>query len=146
MKIWEKILIIAIIAVCGVIAGFCWGYSKMYVKCSDKPEVIHHYHTEYVYDTITDVQYKNKYINRYDTAYLTCIDTVVDSVLVEIPIYQYHFDTAGVKATVSGFNVTMDSLEVETKIITDSVLVPYEERKLRFGFGFAIGFGFIYGK
>lgn len=141
MNTIKKILLFGIIAGLLFILGYSIGFFKRPVPVT--PEPVHHWHTEYVYDTITDVQYKDRFIYRYDTTFLNCVDTLYDSVLVEVPIYQYKFDTAGVKATVSGFNVSLDSLQVETKIITDSVIVPYEQRKWHWGFGFAIGFGYV---
>ena len=141
MDTLKKILLYLTIAGLIFILGYTIGFFKRPV--TEKPQPVHHWHTEYVYDTITDVQWKDRYINRHDTTYLTCIDTLYDSVLVEVPIYEYKFDTAGVKASISGFNVSLDSLEVEHKIITDSVIVPYKERRWHWGFGFAIGFGYV---
>lgn len=140
----NKVITYAIIGALVFILGWVIGFHKQ--PKQQMPEPIHHWHTDIVYDTITDVQCQSKYITRHDTAYLQCIDTMykTDTVMVEIPIYQYKFDTAGVKASVSGYNVTLDSLEVERKIITDSVIVPFEQRKWHLGFGFALGFGYVY--
>jgi hypothetical protein len=152
MKIWEKILIIAIIALCGVIAGFGWGYSKMYVKCSEKePTVVYVPKEKVIHDTITDIQYKNRYVYRYDTTYLQCIDTLfmTDTVEVLVPIERKSFDTITadsihVYGSISGYKANIDTLTVEAKTVQNNIIINQpEERKFHWGWGIAIGFGWV---
>ncbi len=152
MKIWEKIIIMAIIALCGVIAGFGWGYSKMYVKCSEKePTVIYVPKEKVIHDTITDIQYKNRYVYRYDTTYLQCIDTLfmTDTVEVLVPIERKSFDTVTadsihVYGSISGYKANIDTLMVEGKTVQNNIIINQpEERKFHWGWGIAIGFGWV---
>ena len=153
MKIWEKIIIMAIIALCGVIAGFGWGYSKMYVKCSEKePTVVYVPKEKVIHDTITDIQYKNRYVYRYDTTYLQCIDTLfmTDTVQVMIPIERKSFDTITadsihVYGSISGYKANIDTLMVEGKTVQNNIIINQpEERKVKWGWGFAFIYGFIF--
>lgn len=152
MKIWEKILIMAIIALCGLIAGYTWGYSNMYVKCSEKePTVVYVPKEKVIHDTMTDIQYKNRYVYRYDTTYLQCIDTLfmTDTVQVMIPIERKSFDTITadsihVYGSISGYKANIDTLTVEAKTVQNNIIINQpEERKFHWGWGFAIGFGWV---
>lgn len=152
MKIWEKILIIAIIALCGLIAGYTFGYAKMYVKCSEKePTVIYVPKEKVIHDTITDIQYKNRYVYRYDTTYLQCIDTLfmTDTVEVLVPIERKSFDTVTadsihVYGSISGYKANIDTLMVEGKTVQNNIIINQpEERRFHWGWGFAIGFGWV---
>lgn len=152
MKIWEKILIMAIIALCGVIAGYTFGYAKMYVKCYKKePTVVYVPKEKIVHDTITDIQYKNRYVYRYDTTYLQCIDTLfmTDTVQVMIPIERKSFDTITadsihVYGSISGYKANIDTLTVEAKTVQNNIIINQpEERKFHWGWGIAIGFGWV---
>jgi hypothetical protein len=108
-----------------------------------QPNPIHHYHTTIKYDTISSVQYVDKWNTKTDTAYFPLVQNITDTVQVEVPIYTYKFDTLGVLAVVSGYGVELDTLQVQTKIITDSVIVPYHTKKWHWGAGFALGFGYV---
>ena len=86
-------------------------------------------------DTITNWQYDTVYFSHYDTIKLPVVDTIndtivkIDSVLVEIPISTTVYDTTitdslyrtSLRAVVSGFNVSMDSLYLNTQIIPQKV-------------------------
>lgn len=86
-------------------------------------------------DTITNLQYDTLYFSHYDTLKLPVVDTIndtilkIDSVLVQIPISTYTFDTTitdslyktSLRAVTSGFNVTMDSLYLNTEIFPQKV-------------------------
>lgn len=153
MKIWEKILIIAIIAICGLIAGYTWGYSKMYVKCSEKePTVVYVPKEKIVHDTVTNIQYRNIYRVYYDTAWMERVDTlpIHDTVVqVMIPIERKSFDTITadsihVYGSISGYKANIDTLTVEAKTIQNNIIINQpEERKFHWGFGIAIGFGWV---
>lgn len=88
-------------------------------------------------DTITDWQYDTVFISRLDTIKLPIvhtdttllIDTLIDSVYIQVPISAYRYDTViqdtsyktHLKAVVSGFDVTMDSLYLSTEIMQQRV-------------------------
>lgn len=152
MKIWEKIVIMAIIALCGVIAGFGWGYSKMYVKCYKKePTVVYVPKEKIVHDTITDIQYRNIYRVYYDTAWMERVDTlpIHDTVQVIVPIERKSFDTITadsihVYGSISGYKANIDTLMVEGKTVQNNIIINQpEERRFHWGWGFAIGFGWV---
>lgn len=152
MKNLEKIMVFAIIALCGVIAGFCWGYSKCYTKHAQKePTVVYVPKEKIIHDTITDIQYKNVYKLKHDTTYLQCVDTLyqTDTVQVLVPIERKSFDTITadsirVYGSISGYKANIDTLTVEAKTVQNNIIINQpEERKFHWGWGFAIGFGWV---
>lgn len=155
MKNWEKLTAIAIIIFLAIIAGFTWGATKEYKKCLDKePTVIYIPKEKIVHDTITDIQYRTRYIDHFDTTYLHTVDTLclTDTVEVIIPIERVTFDTltadsVRVKGSISGYKPSLDTLTVTVKTVNNNVIINQpEEKKLRWGWGFALGFGFVYGQ
>lgn len=130
------------LAICLVVMGVGWylGFTKS--RETIEPQIIHHETT--IHDTVTNVKEKLVRVKHLDTVLLPVFlsDTITDTLQAEIPISQYLFDTMGVRAVVTGYGVTLDTLQVETKIITDSVIVP-RKRDWHFGFGFAIGIGYV---
>lgn len=152
MKIWEKILIMAIIALCGLIAGYTFGRYREYVKCSEKePTVVYVPKEKIVHDTITDIQYRNIYRVYYDTAWMERVDTlpIHDTVQVMIPIERKSFDTITadsihVYGSISGYKANIDTLTVEAKTVQNNIIINQpEERKFHWGWGIAIGFGWV---
>lgn len=129
--------------------GYALGYNKSEKKCLEKePVVVTIKEPVTVHDTITNVQYKYKYIDHYDTAYFTCLDTITDTVRVEVPIYKYIADTTlqdstRVKAQFSGYNVTLDSLEVSYQKEKTTVVIQENKKEWHLGFGIAIGIGWV---
>lgn len=118
--------------------------------------------TECITDTITDLAYDTVYFSHFDTVHLPAVvinDTLiqVDSVYVQIPISTYQYDTiisdtnytTSLKATVSGFGVSFDSLYLNTKIMQQEPKnTPkwYENICPSAGVGFGTGgFGFFVG-
>lgn len=139
----EKINNILTLCVFLVIAyGIGWIVGRTRTTQTIEPQTIHHETT--IYDTITQMQEKPVEIVRFDTVFLPVFlsDTVTDTVTVEIPISRYVFDTLGVRAVASGYGVTLDTLQVEKKIITDTIIVP-RKKTWHFGLGFAIGLGYV---
>ena len=113
-------------------------------------------------DTITDLTYDTVYFSHFDTVQLPAVvinDTLiqVDSVYVQIPISTYQYDTVvsdtnyttSLKAVVSGFGVSFDSLYLNTKIMRqESKNSPkwYNNICPSAGVGFGTGgFGFFVG-
>lgn len=113
-------------------------------------------------DTITNWQYDTVYFSHFDTVQLPAVvinDTLVqvDSVYVQIPISTYQYDTiisdtnytTSLKATVSGFGVSFDSLYLNTKIMRQepkNTTKWYENICPSAGVGFGTGgFGFFVG-
>lgn len=113
-------------------------------------------------DTITDLVYDTVYFSHFDTVQLPAVvinDTLVqvDSVYVQIPISTYQYDTVvsdtnyttSLKAVVSGFGVSFDSLYLNTKIMQQEPKnTPkwYENICPSAGVGFGTGgFGFFVG-
>ena len=154
MKVWEKIILCFIIIIVTACAGYIAGRFKEYKKCSEKePTVIYVPQEKVVHDTITDMQYVNRYVYKYDTAFLHTVDTlqVTDTVQVLVPIERATFDTitadsVHVYGSISGYKPSLDTLTVQAKTVNNNVIVNQpEEKKLRWGWGFALGFGFVYG-
>lgn len=91
--------------------------------------------TLFINDSITNLNYDTMYFSHFDTIKLPVVDTIndtiikVDSILVQIPINTYQYDTTitdtnyqtSLRAVVSGFGVTMDSLYLNTKIMPQRV-------------------------
>lgn len=140
MRKLEQVVFAVALAFLFLQIGVCVGNRN---ATSQQPQPIHHYHTTIKYDTISSVQYVDKWRTKTDTAYFPLIESKTDTVRVEVPIDTYKFDTLGILAVVSGYGVTLDTLQVESKIITDSVIVPYYTKKWHWGWGFALGFGYV---
>lgn len=128
----------------------CYTAWKSYT-IKEKVEYITKTDTIQITDTITNWQPYDVHHYRTDTAYLpvidTILDTVTDSVFVEVPVSMYRYDTTivdsnyetSLKAVVSGFGVTMDSLYLNTKIMQqEAILVPKQRR-------WGVGAGLMYG-
>lgn len=112
-----------------LLVGLVFTAYKSY-QLKDKIETITVRDTLTIQDTITNWNYDTMYLSRLDTIKLPVVDTIndtiikLDSVFVQIPINTYHYDTTiadtnyatHLKAVVSGFNVAMDSLYLDTKI------------------------------
>lgn len=128
----------------------------------DKIEYITVTDTITITDTITDLAYDTVYFSHFDTVQLPAVvinDTFVqvDSVYVQIPISTYQYDTiisdtnytTSLKAVVSGFGVSFDSLYLNTKIMRQEPKnTPkwYENICPSAGVGFGTGgFGFFVG-
>ena len=120
-------------------------------QIKDKVEYITKTDTVTLNDTITNWQCDTMYFNRYDTINLTDVviinDTVNDTTYIQLPLYTYIFDTTitdtnyttDFKAVVSGFNVTMDSLYLNT-ILTQQKAVPVAKQR-RFVPAVGVGYG-----
>lgn len=129
---------------------FCYTAYKSY-QVKQKVEYITTTDTITLTDTITNWQYDTVYFSHYDTINTTDVviinDTVNDTTYIQLPIYTYQYDTiiadtnytTSLKAVVSGFNVTMDSLYLNTEIMRqEAILVPKQRR-------WGIGAGLMYG-
>lgn len=152
-KTIEKILYIVIILTILFCIGYFVGRYREYVKCSEKePTVVYVPKEKIVHDTITDIQYKNRYVYRYDTTYLQCVDTLfmTDTLQVMIPIERKSFDTITadsihVYGSISGYKANIDTLTVEAKTVQNNIIINQpEERKFKWGWGFAFIYGFIF--
>ena len=117
------------------------------------------YVTDTVTDTITHWQHDTVYrydtrvvrLPIYDTTTLTDSLWLTDSVIVEVPIYKYCYDTTlrdtnstiRLQATLSGYDVTIDTLTMTTTItptITKET-IPWQKR-FRPSVGVGIGSNF----
>lgn len=105
--------------------------------------------TVHIRDTVRDTIPKpvKETLKRTDTVYLPILmDTTTDralesdSVPVLIPITSKEYNTDDYRAVVSGYNPTLDSMEIyrDMKIIT---LTPVQKRK-RWGLGLQTGYGY----
>lgn len=105
--------------------------------------------TVHIRDTVRDTIPKpvKETLKRTDTVYLPILmDTTTDralesdSVPVLIPITSKEYKTDDYRAVVSGYNPTLDSMEIyrDMKIIT---LTPVQKRK-RWGLGLQTGYGY----
>lgn len=119
----------------------------------DKVEYITKTDTVTLTDTITNWQCDTMYFNRYDTINTTDIviinDTVNDTTYIQLPLYTYVFDTtitdtnytSDFKAVVSGFNVSLDTLSIHTKILQEKVIPVPKQRRWGLGVGLMYGTG-----
>lgn len=88
-----------------------------------------------IQDTITNWNYDTMYFSHFDTIKLPVFDTVndtlikIDSFYVQVPLYGYVFDTTiqdstyktVLRACISGFSVSMDTLMLNTQIMPQKV-------------------------
>ena len=110
----------------------CYTAWKSYTL-KDKVEYITVTDTVEICDTITNWQSDTVYFSHYDTINTTDVviinDTVNDTTYIQLPIYTYIFDTTiadtnyttSLRAVVSGFDATMDSLYLSTEIMPQRV-------------------------
>lgn len=124
--------------------------AKKYIKeCNEKePTVITIKEPVILHDTVTNLQYKDKYHYRTDTCYLPVVDTITDTAYVEVPIYRYTYDTitpdsTHLRMSLSGFNVNVDTIQAEYLKEKTTVVVQENKKDWHWGFGFAIGFGYV---
>ena len=101
----------------------------------EKVEYINTTDTLFINDTITDWNHDTMYLSHFDTVKFPVVDTIndtiikTDSILVQIPINTYIYDSVindslyktDLRAVVSGFNVSMDSLYLNTEIMPQKV-------------------------
>jgi len=135
-----------------IISGLMvWGYNIGKRHSTNTVEAITD--TITVTDTIANWQYDTVYFNHYDTLKLPVVDTIndtvlkIDSILVQIPISTTVYDTTikdinyttSLRAVVSGFNVSMDSLYLSTEIF------PQKVKKQPWYTNIGIGVGLMYG-
>lgn len=92
-----------------------------------------------------------KEVVRTDTLTLHSTDTITDSVRVEVPISTYVLDTiittdsseTHLKGILEGFMVSVDSLSITYEKTHQEVCLPPKMRSWHWGFGVALGFGFV---
>lgn len=148
-KIFTYIISGLIIAGLVYCLGYSLGYNKSEKKCLEKePTVITIKEPVIVHDTVTNLQYKDKYHYRTDTCYLPVVDTITDTAYVEVPIYRYTYDTitpdsTHLRMSLSGFNVNVDTIQAEYLKEKTTVVVQENKKDWHWGFGFAIGFGYV---
>ena len=117
--------------------------------------------TEYVTDTLTITLTDTltlekptllvKEVVRTDTLTLHSTDTIIDSVEVKLPISTYVLDTiittdsskTHLKGILEGFSVSVDSLSITTIKTHQEVCLTPKTRSWHWGFGIALGFGFV---
>jgi hypothetical protein len=129
--------------------GYFISANKYIKECNEKePTVITIKEPVIVHDTVTNLQYKDKYHYRTDTCYLPVVDTITDTAYVEVPIYRYTYDTitpdsTHLRMSLSGFNVNVDTIQAEYLKEKTTVVVQENKKDWHWGFGFAIGFGYV---
>lgn len=147
MKRW--IIALLTLAICLVLA-FLFGRVS-----APKPEIV----ADTITNTITHWQHDTVYrydtrvvrLPIYDTTTLTDSLWLTDSVIVEVPIYKYCYDTTlrdtnstiRLQATLSGYDVTIDTLAMTTTI-TPTIIketIPWQKR-FRPSVGVGIGSNF----
>ena len=139
--------------VIGLIASglMVWGYNVGKRYSTNTVDTI--IDTIQINDTITNLQYDTVYFSHYDTLKLPVVDTIndtilkIDSVLVQIPISTTVYDTTikkedyqtSLRAVLSGFQTSVDSLYLSTEIMQQRVVKqPWYDR-------LGVGVGLMYG-
>lgn len=118
----------------------------------DKVEYITTTDTVKICDTITNMDYDTIYLSHFDTVQLPAIvinDTLlkIDSVYVQIPIKTTVYDTVikdtahitHLRAQISGFGTTLDTLTIDTEIMPQKALLPRKKWYDNFGVGLGLG-------
>ena len=124
----------AVLAVC------IWRLVRLEKQLNNIPEPVT------ITDTIVDWQHDTVYryntkvvkLPIHDTTTITDSLWLTDSVLVEVPIYKYYYDTTltdtnrsiRLQATLSGYEVSVDTLAVTTTItpIVIKETIPWQKR------------------
>lgn len=132
----------------------CYSAYKAY-KLKKKLETIYVTDTVKICDTITEFQPDTIYFSHFDTVQLPAIvinDTMlkIDSVFVQIPIETTVYDTiikdtahiTHLRAQISGFGTTLDTLTIDTEIMPQKAILP--RKKWYDNFGVGLGFGVTY--
>ena len=132
----KKVIVYILI---GILAVLCIFTAWKAYTVKEKVEYVTIQDTIKICDTITNWVPYDVYHYRTDTAYLPIIDekfdTIlkIDSILVQVPISIYKYDSVirysthvtHVAATVSGFDVNMEELSVDTKIMPQEAKKPW---------------------
>lgn len=120
-------------------------------RCDGKDKTKTTVDTVYITDTIYQPKLDSIEVTKYVTKYLPSVpDTITldsiirDTFLVEVPISLYRLDTllpndAKVNAELQGFQVEMNSLEVEYPKITETIV--QKSKPKRWGVGINAGYG-----
>lgn len=133
-----------------IISGLMvWSYNAGKRHCT----VVTDTDTVVINDTIANLQYDTVYFSHYDTLKLPVVDTIndtilkIDSVLVQIPISTTVYDTViqkedyrtSLRAVLSGFQTSVDSLYLSTEIMQQRV------KKQPWYGNIGVGVGLMYG-
>lgn len=135
-----------------IIILFCYTAYKSY-QVKQKVEYITT-DTVKICDTITNMDYDTVYFSHFDTVQLPAIvinDTLLktDSVFVQIPIETIVYDTiikdtahiTHLRAQISGFGTTLDTLTIDTEIMPQKAILPRKKWYDNFGIGAGIMYG-----
>lgn len=130
----------------GFISLACWSSYNRGKNSVEYKEPVTITKSVFLYDTITNVQLNDRTVERIDTVELKTIEH--DTVFVELPIERYELDTitadsCHLTAVLRGFNVSLDTLSIEYPKTSVETVIYEPVRKWRFGFGFAIGIGYV---
>lgn len=133
-----------------IIILFCYTAYKSY-QVKQKVEYITT-DTVKICDTITNMDYDTIYFSHFDTVQLPAIvinDTLlkIDSVFVQIPIETTVYDTVikdtahitHLRAQISGFGTTLDTLTIDTEIMPQKAILPRKKWYDNFGVGLGLG-------
>lgn len=136
-----------------VLIGLAFIAYKAYT-IKNKVEYITVTDTITITDTITDLAYDTVYFSHFDTVQLPAVvinDTLiqVDSVYVQIPISTYQYDTTitdtnyktQLKAVLSGFGVSVDTLCLSTEITRQQSIQNKEKWYNNLGVGVGVMYG-----
>lgn len=135
-----------------IIILFCYTAYKSY-QVKQKVEYITT-DTVKICDTITNMDYDTIYFSHFDTVQLPAIvinDTLlkIDSVFVQIPIETIVYDTVikdtahitHLRAQISGFGTTLDTLTIDTEIMPQKAILPRKKWYDNFGIGAGVMYG-----
>ena len=133
-----------------IISGLMvWSYNAGKRYCT----VVTDTDTVVINDTIANLQYDTVYFSHYDTINTTDVviinDTINDTAYIQLPIYTYIYDTiiqkedyqTHLKATVTGFNSTLDEVLLETTVFKKEPVIQQEKWYQRFGIGVGVMVG-----
>jgi hypothetical protein len=134
-----------------IIILFCYTAYKSY-QVKQKVEYITTTDTVKICDTITNMDYDTIYFSHFDTVQLPAIvinDTLlkIDSIFVQIPIETTVYDTVikdtahitHLRAQISGFGTTLDTLTIDTEIMPQKAILPRKKWYDNFGVGLGLG-------
>lgn len=139
-----SIMLLAVIVAVSFVAGFLLGRSRVHTAYVPQPYPVTVEKPVPVHDTVYETRtvYLPRVVTHTDTVTNTVTTTVyhTDTVQVQVPIttkdYEEEINDAIVKATVSGYEPSIDRLTVENLRIC-----PVSAPTRRFSIGVGVGYG-----
>lgn len=119
-------------------------HSQLSILTTDTTSVIVrdtiHYRVPVAYDSVV-TQYKTKYVKIQQTITDSVIVYAGDSIPVELPVTQKVYRDSLYEAWISGYEPQLDSINVFSRTITNTINKSVPTKAKRWGLGIQVGVG-----